>query len=129
MAIVSLTSARIRECVLKLVEKAKVKIPEFPIETSSTEYYYVSELFEEKGEQMVFAFKCEPALKGEEGKYMMLSCAICLPDKGVELEIPMMYEPANKIVERIDSEENINECSKTFVKLLHDAKNLDFDDD
>lgn len=50
MAVVLLTIAQIRECVLKLVKSAKVKIPEFPKETWNIEHHYVSELFESGGE-------------------------------------------------------------------------------
>ena len=48
MAEVLLTIAQIKACVLKLVENAKVKIPEFPKETWNVEHHYVSELFKKK---------------------------------------------------------------------------------
>lgn len=82
MAVVLLTIAQIRMCVLKLVKNAKVKIPEFPKETWNTEHHYVSELLEKDGEQFIFAFKCNPALKEEQMKKMMVSCVVCFSIKG-----------------------------------------------
>lgn len=128
MTIVSLTIVQIRECVKKLVETAKVKIPEFPKETWSVEHYYVSEVFEKEDEQFIFAFKCNPALKNEEMKKMMLSCVLCSPSKGLETERPIMYEDVDTVVSTIDSEEIINECVKAFEDLLQDAEDFDPDD-
>ena len=129
MAVVLLTIAQIRECVLKLVKKAKVEIPKLPKETWSVEHHYVSELFETDGEQFIFAFKCNPALKKEQMKKMMVCCVVCSPSKGVEMERPIMYEPVDKVVDTIDSEEFVNKCSKDFEDLLHDAEKYDPDDD
>ena len=128
MTIVSLTIVQIRECVKKLVETAKVKIPEFPKETWSVEHYYVSEVFEKEDEQFIFAFKCNPALKNDEMKKMMLSCVLCSPSKGLETERPIMYEDVDTVVSTIDSEEIINECVKAFEDLLQDAEDFDPDD-
>lgn len=129
MAIVILTVAQIRECVLKLIHSAKTKIPEFPKETWNVENHYVSELFEKAGEQFLFAFKCNPALKNEQMKKMMLCCVVCSPGKGVEMERPIMYEDVGTIVDTIDSEEIISKCMNTFKDLLEEAENFDPDDD
>jgi hypothetical protein len=129
MAVVLLTIAQIRECILKLVKSAKVKIPEFPKETWSIEHHYVSELFEKDDEQFIFAFKCNPALKEEQMKKMMVCCVVCSPSKGVEMERPIMYEPVEMVVDIIDSDEIVNKCLKAFEDLLHDAEDYDPDDD
>ncbi len=128
MAMVSLTIVQIRECVKKLVKTSKVKIPEFPKETWGVEHHYVSELFEKGGEQFIFAFKCNPALKEEKMKKMMLSCVVCSPSKGLETERPIMYEDVDTVVSTIDSEEIINKCIKAFEDLLQDADDFDPDD-
>lgn len=124
MAIVILTVAQIKECVLKLARSAKTKIPEFPKETWSVEHHYVSELFKKNDEQFIFAFKCNPALKKEQMKKMMLCCVVCSPNKGVEMERPIMYEEVDTIVDTIDSEEVINECINTFKDLLEEAEDF-----
>lgn len=129
MAVVLMTIAQVRECALKLVKNAKVKIPEFPKETWSIEHHYVSELFEKDGEQFIFAFKCNPALKEEKMKNMMVCCVVCFPSKGVEMERPIMYEPVDTIIDTIDSEEIVNKCLKAFEDLLLDAEEYDPDDD
>lgn len=129
MATVALTIVQIRECLEKLVKSAKVKIPEFPKETWEVEHHYVSELFEKDGEQFVFAFKCNPALKKEQMKKMMVSCVVCSPSKGVEMERPIMYEPVDTVVDTIGCEEVINKCIKVFEDLLQEAKDFDPDDD
>lgn len=124
-----MTIAQVRECALKLVKNAKVKIPEFPKETWSIEHHYVSELFEKDGEQFIFAFKCNPALKEEKMKNMMVCCVVCFPSKGVEMERPIMYEPVDTIIDTIDSEEIVNKCLKAFEDLLLDAEEYAPDDD
>ncbi|MBR3079438.1 MAG: hypothetical protein IKH01_06430 [Prevotella sp.] len=129
MAIVVLTVAQIRECVVKLAQTAKTKIPDFPKETWNVEHHYVSEQFEKDGEQFIFAFKCNPALKNEQMKKMMLCCVVCSPSKGVEMERPIMYEEVNTVVDTIDSEEIISKCINTFKDLLEEAENFDPDDD
>jgi hypothetical protein len=128
MAVVSLTIVQIRECVKKLVESAKIKIPEFPKETWSVEHHYVSELFEKDGEQFIFAFKCNPALKEEKMKKMMLCCVVCSPSKGLETERPIMYEDVNTVLSTLESEEIINKCMMAFEDLLQDAEVFDPDD-
>lgn len=129
MAIVTLTITQIRECVVKLAQTAKTKIPDFPKETWNVEHHYVSELFEKDGEQFIFAFKCNPALKNEQMKKMMLCSVVCSPSKGVEMERPIMYEEVNTVVDTIDSEEIISKCINTFKDLLEEAENFDPDDD
>ncbi len=129
MATITLTIAQIRECVKKLAESGKVKIPEFPKETWNVEHHYVSELFENDGEQFIFAFKCNPALKKDKMKKMMVSCVVCSPSKGVEMERPIMYEPIDAVVATIGSDEIINKCIKDFENLLQEAKDFDPDDD
>lgn len=128
MAVVLLTIAQIRECVQKLVKSAKVKIPEFPKETWSIEHHYVSELFEKDGEQFIFAFKCNPALKEEQMKKMMVCCVVCSPSKGLEAELPLMYESVDTVLSTIDTEEIINKCMKKFENLLQHAEDFDPDD-
>lgn len=128
MAVVSLTIVQIRECVKKLVESAKIKIADFPKETWSIEHHYVSEHFEMNGEKFIFSFKCNPALKENEKKKLMVSCAICSPCKGVEIERPIMYEEVDIVVSTIDSEEIINKCIKLFEHLLQAAEDFDPDD-
>ena len=39
-------------------------------------------MFEKDGEQFIFAFKCNPALKEEQMKKMMVSCVVCFSIKG-----------------------------------------------
>ncbi len=128
MAEVLLTIAQIKACVLKLVENAKVKIPEFPIETWNVEHYYVSELFEKEGEQYIFAFKCNPALKEEDMKKMMVCCVVCSPSKGVEMERAIMYEPVDIVVDTIGGDEMVNKTMKVFEELLQETKDFDPDD-
>ena len=129
MAEIILTIAQIRGCVQELAKKAKFKIPEFPMETWSVEHHYVSELFEKDGEQFIFAFKCNPALKKELMKKMMVCCVVCSPSKGVEMERPIMYEPVDVVVDIIDSEEIVNKCLKMFEDLLREVEFYDPDDD
>ena len=129
MTIVSLTIVRMRECVKKLSEGAKVKIPGFPLETWNVEYHYVSELFEKDGEQFILAFKCNPALKKDTTKKMMLRSVVCSPSKGVEMERPILYEPVDTIVANIGSDEIINKCIKEFEDLLQEIKDFDPEDD
>lgn len=129
MATKSLTIVQIRECVEKLVKSTKVKIPEFPKDTWTVEHHYVSEPFEKDGEQFIFAFKCNPALKKEQMKKMMVSCVVCSPSKGVEMERPIMYEPVDTVVDTIDCDEVVNKCTKVFEDLLQEAKDFDPDDD
>jgi len=121
---VLLTVAQIRECVLKFVEKAKVKIPEFLEETWNAEYHYVSELFEKDGDQLIFAFKCNPALQKEEMKKMMVCCVVCSPNNGVEMEKPLMYESIETVVATIGGDEMVNESIKLFEGLLQEMKDL-----
>lgn len=120
---------QIRKCVLKLAGEAKIKVPNFPKETWSIEHHYVSELFEKDGEQFIFAFKCNPALKEEKMKKMMVCCVVCSPSKGVEMERPIMYESVDTVVSTIDSEEVVNKCMEAFEDLLQDAEDFDPDDD
>ena len=120
---------QIRRCVLKLAGEAKIKVPDFPKETQNVENHCVSEKFEIHGEKFIFSFKCCPALKKEEVKKMMISCAVCSPSKGVEMEIPVMYESVDTIVRTIDSEEIVNKSVKHFEELLHDVEDYDPDDD
>ena len=129
MTTVSLTIVQISECVKRLVKNAKLKIPEFPKETWNVEHHYVSELFEKEGEQYVFAFKCNPALKNEDMKKMMVSCVVCSPSKGVEMERAIMYEPVDIVVDTIGSDENVNKTIKVFEDLLQETKDFDPDDD
>jgi len=129
MTTVSLTIVQISECVKRLVKNAKLKIPEFPKETWNVEHHYVSELFEKEGEQYVFAFKCNPALKNEDMKKMMVSCVVCSPSKGVEMERAIMYEPVDIVVDTIGSDENVNKIIKVFEDLLQETKDFDPDDD
>lgn len=126
---VVMSTVQVRRCVLKLVKEAKVKIPDFPKETWNVEHHYVTEQFGTNGEQFKFSFKCNPALKEEKVKKMMMSCAVCSPSKGVEIEIPVMYESADSIVSTIDTEENVNKCIILFEELLHDVEDYDPDDD
>ena len=128
MAEVLLTIAQIRMCVLKLVKSAKVKIPEFPKETWNIEHHYVSESFEKDGEQYIFAFKCNPALKKDDMKKMMVSCVVCSPSKGLEVELPLMYEGVDTVLSTIDTEETINKCLKKFENLLQHAEDFDPED-
>ena len=123
-----MTIAQIRECVLKLVKNAKVKIPELPKETWSVEHHYVSELFEKDGEQFIFAFKFNPPLKEEKVKRMLVCCVVCSPTKDVEIESPIMDEPVEVVVDTIDSEEIVNKCLKDFERLLQKAEDYDPDD-
>lgn len=129
MAVVVMAIVQIRKCVLKLAGEAKVKIPDFPKETQNVENHCVSERFEINGEKFIFSFKCCPALKKEEEKKMMVSCAVCSPCKGVEMEMPVMYESVDTVVRTIDSEEIINKSIKHFEVLLHDVQDYDPDDD
>lgn len=129
MAVVVMAIVQIRKSVLKLVGEAKVKIPNFPKEIQSVENHCVSERFEIKGEKFIFSFKCSSALKKEEEKKMMVSCAVCSPSKGVEMEMPVMYESVDTVVRTIDSEEIINKSIKHFEVLLHDFQDYNPDDD
>lgn len=129
MAVVVMAIVQIRKCVLKLAGEAKVKIPDFPKETQSVENHCISEKFEINGEKFIFSFKCCPALKKDEVKKMMISCAVRSPGKGVTMEIPVMYESVDNIVRSIDSEEIINKSIKHFEILLHDVQDYDPDDD
>lgn len=129
MAVVVMAIVQIRKCVLKLTGEAKIKIPDFPKETQNVENHCVSEKCEINGEKFIFSFKCCPALKKDEVKKMMISCAVCLPSKGVEMEIPVMYESVDTIVRTIDSEEIVNKSVKHFEELLHDIEDYDPDDD
>jgi len=129
MAVVVMAIVQIRKCVLKLAGEAKVKIPDFPKETQNVENHCISEKFEIDGEKFIFSFKCCPALKKDEVKKMMVSCAICSPSKGVEMEMPVMYESVDTVVRSIDSEEIINKSIKHFEALLHDVQDYDPDDD
>ena len=129
MAVVVMTIVPIRKCVLKLAGEAKIKIPDFPKETQNVENHCVSEKFEINGEKYIFSFKCCPALKKEEEKKMMISCAVRSPSKGVTMEIPVMYESVETIVRTIDSEEIVNKSVKHFEGLLHDVQDYDPDDD
>ena len=129
MTTVSLTIVQISECVKRLVKNAKLKIPEFPKETWNVEHHYVSKLFGKEGEQYVFAFKCNPALKNEDMKKMMVSCVVCSPSKGVEMERAIMYEPVDIVVDTIGSDENVNKIIKVFEDLLQETKDFDPDDD
>lgn len=129
MAVVEMAIVQIRKCVLKLAGEAKIKVPNFPKETWSIEHHYVSELFEKDGEQFIFAFKCNPALKEEKMKKMMVCCVVCSPSKGVEMERPIMYESVDTVVSTIDSEEVVNKCMEAFEDLLQDAEDFDPDDD
>lgn len=129
MAVVVMAIVQIRKCVLKLTGEAKIKIPDFPKETQNVENHCVSERFEINGDKFIFSFKCCPALKKDEVKKMMISCAVCSPSKGVEMEIPVMYESVDTIVRTIDSEEIVNKSVKHFERLLHDVEDYDPDDD
>lgn len=129
MAVVVMAIVQIRKCVLKLAGEAKVKIPDFPKETQNVENHCISEKFEINGEKFIFSFKCSPALKKDEVKKMMVSCAVRSPVKCVTMEIPVMYESVDTIVRSIDSEEIINKSIKHFEVLLHDVQDYDPDDD
>lgn len=129
MAVVIMTIVPIRKCVLKLVGEAKIKIPDFPKETQNVENHCVSEKLEINGEKYIFSLKCCPALKKEEVKNMMVSCAIYSPNKGVKIDMPVMYESVDTIVRTIDSEEIVNKSIRHFEKLLHEVQDYDPDDD
>lgn len=128
MVVVPLTIAQIKECVNKLAKKAKRKIPEYPKETWNVEHHYVSELFEKEGEQLIFAFKFNPALKKEQMKKMMIWCVVCSPSKGCEFEKPIMYEPVETMIEIIDTEEIVTKCVKAFEVLLQETEDFDPDE-
>lgn len=129
MAVVVMAIVQIRKCVLKLAGEATVKIPDFPKETQNVENHCISEKFEINGEKFIFSFKCCPALKKEEVKKMMVSCAICSPSKGVEMERAIMYEPVDIVVDTIGCDENVNKTIKVFEDLLQETKDFDPDDD
>ena len=129
MAVVVMAIVQIRECVHKLAGKAKIKIPDFPIETQNVENYSISEKFEINGEKFKFSFICCPALKKDEVKKMMVSCAVCSSCKGIEMEMPVMYESVDTVVRSIDSEEIVNKSIKYFEELLHDVQDYDPDYD
>lgn len=129
MVVASLPIEQIKECVIKLLENAKVKIPEFPKETWNIEHHYISELFDKGDEQFLFAFKCNPALKEEEMKKMMVCCVIFTLSKGIEMEQAIMYEPVETVIDTIDSKYIISKCIKIFQGLLQDIENFYLDDD
>lgn len=114
MAVVSLTIKKIRDCVLRLIESTKAKIPELPKETWGVDHHYISEEFEQDGEQFIFALRCTPPLKKDEMKKMMLSCVVCFPANGIETERPIMYEYVDTLLATIDSEEIIAKITKDF---------------
>lgn len=128
MAVIPLTIAQIKDCVKNLVQNAKAKIPEYPKETWNVEHHYVSELFEKEGEQLIFAFKFNPALKKEQMKKMMIWCVVCSPSKGCEFEKPIMYEPVETMIEIIDTEEIVTQCVKAFEVLLQETEDFDPDE-
>jgi hypothetical protein len=125
MAVVSLTIKKIRECVLRLIESTKAQIPELPKETWGIDHHYISEAFEQDGEQFIFALRCTPPLKKDEMKKMMLSCVVCFPANGIETERPIMYEYVDTLLATIDSEEIIAKITKDFEALIQDAKDFD----
>lgn len=126
--VVLLPIKQIKVCIKKLVESAKMKVPKLPKETWNIEHHYISELFDKSNEQFVFAFKCNPALKEKGMKKMMVCCVIYAPSKGIEMEKPIMYEPAETVIDTIDSEETINKCIMAFKGLLQDIEHFDPDD-
>lgn len=126
---VLLSIVHIRKSVLKLIGNAKVKIPKFPKGTRNVKHYYISENFDNNGEQFIFSFKCYPALKEGEMKKMMVSCSVCSPNKGVEMEMPIMNEAVDTVIDTIDAEETVNKCIKIFEELLHDVEDFDPEDD
>lgn len=128
MAVIQLTIVQIRECVSKLIKNAKLKIPELPKETWGVEHHYVSELFEENGNQLIFAFKFNPARKEEKMKKMMMCCVVCSPAKGVEMERPIMYETVDDVMETIDSEDIVSKVISAFEALLKSVEEFDPED-
>lgn len=62
-------------------------------------------------------------------KKMMVSCVVCSPSKGVEMERAIMYEPVDIVVDIIGSDENVNKAMKVFEDLLQETKDFDPDDD
>lgn len=130
MAVVLLAIVEIKRCVLQLTRKAKVKIPEFPKETRTMEHYYVSEQIQINGEQYIFSFKCDPPLREEEMKKMMVNCAVISPGKGMGMEMPILYESVDTIINTIDTKETVIKCIKFFEELIHDVEDFDpYDDD
>ena len=128
MGIIALTKLQIQECVKKLAQSAKAKISEFPKETWSIEHHYVSEHYERDGEELIFSLKCNPALKKEKMKNMMVCCVVCSPTKGCEFERPIMYEPVDTVIETINSEACITKMVKDFEVLFQEIEDFDPDE-
>lgn len=130
MAVVSLTIAQIKECVMKLVDKAKVEMPKMPDKTGGLEQHYIAELFEKDGEQYIFAFHCTPPYEygGDGLNKMMVQCHICCPSKSLESDIPIMYETKETVIEALDSEDQIKMMINKFEFLLQKTEEFDPDE-
>lgn len=107
-------------CIEKLVVKAKEKIPELPDMTSKIEDFYVSEkYYDDKGEFFILSLVLSPPTKEEYDrcKNWMISSEVCYPSIAVASKRPLMYEPIEDVIKKIDSIE-------TKDTILFDLKEM-----
>lgn len=109
----------IKECIEKLVIEAKQEIPQLPIMTPDIEDFYVTEkYYDDNGEFYILALVLSPPTKEEYSrcKNWMISSEVCFPSYSVASKRPLMYEPIENILMKIDS----NEIKDTILTDLNE---------
>jgi hypothetical protein len=124
MAEIALATESVRECVLKLIESARVEIPKIPKRTKGMENFYVKEPFYAGGHEYVLALSLTPSFDGEEPDTVetMCRCAVLAPEAGLKCTLAILYEPIETIIEMLATEEMEKTMMEAFDKLLHEVK-------
>lgn len=123
MALKALTIESIRECVLKLIERAKVEIPKIPKRTKEMENYYVKEPFKAESHEYVLALSLTPPFDGENSDTgeTMCRCAVLAPEAGMKYTMVILYEPIDDIIDMLATEDMENKMMESFVKIMNEA--------
>lgn len=100
------TVSTIKDIIEKLVKKTKEKISDLPNVTSKIEDYYISEkYYDDKGEFYILSLVLSPPTKEEyvRCKNWMISSEVCFPSYNVASKRPLMYEPIEEVIQKLDS--------------------------
>jgi hypothetical protein len=124
MAEVSLTIVKIRQGVMRLLEKAKKDILDLPDKTHCLKFNFISVPFEDKGKKYSFKFRCTPPFEelGDGKNKMWICCMVENPSKKVETLIPTAYAPVKEILESFNNHEYISRLTLLFEALLIDSE-------
>ena len=126
MTEVSLTIVHIREGLLRLLDKARKKIPKLPKLTQSLENHYISVPFEEDKDYL-FILKCIPPFKelGDGKNKMVIACMVENLSSGITMHKFILYDTVDNVLKSFDNQERINRLTLLYEALLLDSETTD----